>query len=183
MVSLGVIETIGLTAAIHAADAACKAAAVTLTGYRKVGSGLVSVYFEGEISAVKAAVDSGVEAIVEKTECCMSLVMARPDASVLLMLKHGESEVSSLTQSVVMEGEHSVKEEWDVEEAPVMPDMHVLSDMMPEATTTEQTVADMPTVMAEDDVTLVDVSVTPERKSSSARNKRGSKAKPQGSKQ
>lgn len=88
-ISLGVIETVGLTAAIHAADAACKAAGVSLTGYRKAGSGLVSVYFEGEISAVKAAVDSGLDAICEQSASNMALVMARPDSSVLAMLAHG----------------------------------------------------------------------------------------------
>lgn len=45
MNSLGVIETRGLTAAIHAADAACKAASVEIIGYRKIGSGLVSICF------------------------------------------------------------------------------------------------------------------------------------------
>lgn len=35
MNSLGVIETRGLTAAIQAADAACKAASVEIIGYKK----------------------------------------------------------------------------------------------------------------------------------------------------
>ena len=52
MKSLGVIETRGWVAAIQAVDAACKAAGVTCIGYRKPGSGLVSVCFEGEISAI-----------------------------------------------------------------------------------------------------------------------------------
>lgn len=50
MKSLGVIETRGWVAAIQAVDAACKAAGVTCIGYRKPGSGLVSVCFEGEIA-------------------------------------------------------------------------------------------------------------------------------------
>lgn len=57
MNSLGVIETRGLVAAIQAVDAACKAAGVSCIGYRKVGSGLVSVCFEGEISAVYTAIE------------------------------------------------------------------------------------------------------------------------------
>lgn len=48
MKSLGVIETRGWVAAIQAVDAACKAAGVTCIGYRKPGSGLVSVCFEGK---------------------------------------------------------------------------------------------------------------------------------------
>lgn len=57
MNSLGVIETRGLVAAIQAVDAACKAAGVTCIGYRKVGSGLVTVCFDGEISAVYLVVN------------------------------------------------------------------------------------------------------------------------------
>lgn len=60
MKSLGVIETRGLVAAVQAVDAACKSAGVTCFGYRKVGSGLVSVCFEGEISAIHTAIERGV---------------------------------------------------------------------------------------------------------------------------
>ena len=60
MKSLGVIETRGWVAAIQAVDAACKAAGVTCIGYRKPGSGLVSVCFEGEISAIHTARERGV---------------------------------------------------------------------------------------------------------------------------
>jgi microcompartment protein CcmL/EutN len=50
-----------VVAAIQAVDAACKAAGVTCIGYRKIGSGLVSVCFEGEISAIHTAIERGVE--------------------------------------------------------------------------------------------------------------------------
>ncbi|VTR20514.1 Propanediol utilization protein PduA [Serratia fonticola] len=46
--SLGVIETYGLTAAIHAADAACKSAAVTVLGYKKIGSGWLACSLPGK---------------------------------------------------------------------------------------------------------------------------------------
>ncbi|WP_431223927.1 BMC domain-containing protein [Serratia sp. L9] len=84
--SLGVIETHGLTAAIQVADAACKSAAVTVLGYKKIGSGLVSVFFTGEISAVKTAIDSGV-AVVKKQEFIKGqLVIARPEKQVVALL-------------------------------------------------------------------------------------------------
>lgn len=86
MNSLGVIETRGLTAAIQAADAACKAANVEIIGYRKVGSGLVSVCFQGEISAVKTAVDHGVDVVSQKELVIGSLVIARPEPSVISKL-------------------------------------------------------------------------------------------------
>ena len=72
-ISLGVIETVGLTRAIQAADAACKAAGVNLTGYRKAGAGLVSVYFEGEISAVTAAVECGLDVWRQLCHHCVFL--------------------------------------------------------------------------------------------------------------
>nr|WP_314263983.1 BMC domain-containing protein [uncultured Moellerella sp.] len=87
MNSLGVIETRGLTAAIHAADAACKAASVEIIGYRKIGSGLVSICFQGEISAVRAAIDSGI-AVVRPAELVVgSLVIARPEPNVIKRLE------------------------------------------------------------------------------------------------
>ncbi|HEY3983105.1 BMC domain-containing protein [Cedecea sp.] len=86
MKSLGVIETRGLVAAIQAVDAACKAAGVTCMGYRKVGSGLVSVCFEGEISAIHTAVECGVAAI-GADRCVHSLVIARPEQSVVATLR------------------------------------------------------------------------------------------------
>ena len=82
MKSLGVIETRGLVAAIQAVDAACKAAGVTCIGYRKVGSGLVSVCFEGEISAIHTAIERGI-AVVATDQVVGSLVIARPERSVV----------------------------------------------------------------------------------------------------
>ena len=62
MNALGMIETRGLVACVEAADAAVKAADVRLVGYEKVGTGLVTVLFRGEVAACKAACDSGAAA-------------------------------------------------------------------------------------------------------------------------
>lgn len=62
MKSKGFIETKGLVAAIEAADAMVKAANVTLTGRKLIGGGLVTVMIEGDVGAVKAAVDAGAAA-------------------------------------------------------------------------------------------------------------------------
>lgn len=83
MKSLGVIETRGLVAAIQAVDAACKSAGVTCIGYRKVGSGLVSVCFEGEISAIHTAIERGVAVAAAIDPQVNSLVIARPESSVV----------------------------------------------------------------------------------------------------
>ncbi|HEM8292187.1 TPA: BMC domain-containing protein [Providencia stuartii] len=100
MKSLGVIETRGLTSAIQAADAACKAASVEIVGYRKIGSGLVSVCFQGEISAVRTAVDHGIEVISDNQLCVGSLVIARPEESVITKLLTIKSKKGELEKSV-----------------------------------------------------------------------------------
>lgn len=120
MNSLGVIETRGLTAAIQAADAACKAANVEIIGYRKVGSGLVSVCFQGEISAVKTAIDHGVDVVSQKELVIGSLVIARPEPSVITKLltlkgKKKAPAVAEKTQEVVLKTEVETTVETTVE--------------------------------------------------------------------
>lgn len=56
------IETKGLVSLLEAADAALKAADVSMTGWEKVGSGMVTGFFVGDVASVKAAVDAGAEA-------------------------------------------------------------------------------------------------------------------------
>ena len=61
--ALGLIETIGLACAIEAADAAVKAANVTLLGYENTkGSGKITVKIAGNVGAVQAGVAAGVAA-------------------------------------------------------------------------------------------------------------------------
>jgi len=58
--ALGLIEAVGLPAAVAAADAAVKAANVKLLGYELTkGGGLVTVKLIGDVAAVRAAVDAG----------------------------------------------------------------------------------------------------------------------------
>ena len=56
--ALGMVETKGLVGAIEAADAMVKSANVSLVGYEKIGSGLVTVMVRGDVGAVKASVDA-----------------------------------------------------------------------------------------------------------------------------
>ncbi|MFT5872042.1 MAG: ethanolamine utilization protein EutM [Clostridium sp.] len=90
MSSLGIIETRGLTAAIEAADAMLKAANVEIVGTEKIGSGLVTVIVKGEVGAVKAAVEVGVEAAQRVGELVASYVIPRPHSDlekILPMIK------------------------------------------------------------------------------------------------
>jgi ethanolamine utilization protein EutM len=57
--ALGMIETKGLVPLIEASDAMLKAANVTLLGWQKIGSGLVTAFVSGDVAAVKAAIDAG----------------------------------------------------------------------------------------------------------------------------
>ncbi|WP_317311577.1 BMC domain-containing protein [Clostridium thermobutyricum] len=56
--ALGLIEVIGLTQAIVAADEAVKSASVNILGIEKVTGGIVTVKIIGDVSAVTAAVES-----------------------------------------------------------------------------------------------------------------------------
>ncbi len=76
--ALGIIETVGLTSLIEAADAAVKSADVTMTGWDKIGSGLVVGFFTGDVAAVKAGVDAGAEAAAQVGEVNSVLVIPRP---------------------------------------------------------------------------------------------------------
>jgi len=80
--ALGMIETRGLVAVVEATDAALKAANVKYAGQAKVGSGLVSVSFTGDVAAVKAAVDAGAEAAGRIGEVVSVNVIARPHEDV-----------------------------------------------------------------------------------------------------
>lgn len=81
--ALGMIETKGLIAAIEAADAMAKAANVELTGYEKIGSGLITVMVRGDVGAVKAATEAGAAAGSRVGEVKSVHVIPRP---------HGDTE-------------------------------------------------------------------------------------------
>ena len=78
MEALGMIETKGLTALIEASDAMLKAANVTLLGWQKIGSGLVTGFVVGDVAAVKAAVDAGSAAAGRVGEVVGIQVIPRP---------------------------------------------------------------------------------------------------------
>jgi ethanolamine utilization protein EutM len=72
------IETRGLAAAVEALDAMLKTADVTFAGQKRAGAGLVSVLVEGDVAAVKSAVDAGAEAAQKVGELRSVHVIARP---------------------------------------------------------------------------------------------------------
>jgi microcompartment protein CcmL/EutN len=72
------VETKGLVGAIEAADSMTKAANVSLVGYEKIGSGLVTVMVRGDVGAVKAAVDAGSAAAAKIGTVVSTHVIPRP---------------------------------------------------------------------------------------------------------
>ena len=77
--ALGMVETKGLVGAIEAADAMTKAANVTMIGYEKIGSGLVTIMVRGDVGAVKASVDAAAANVGEVVSCH---VIPRPHTDV-----------------------------------------------------------------------------------------------------
>jgi ethanolamine utilization protein EutM len=84
--ALGMVETKGLVALIEASDAMVKAANVTLLGWQKIGSGLVTAFVVGDVAAVKAAVDAGAAAAGRIGEVVGVQVIPRPHEDVSSVL-------------------------------------------------------------------------------------------------
>lgn len=76
--AIGILETKGFAPLIQGADAAIKAANVELVEWRQVGSGYVSFVIEGDVAAVRAGIDAGVEAASHIGEVVSELVIPRP---------------------------------------------------------------------------------------------------------
>ena len=86
MKALGLIEVRGMVPAVEALDSALKAANVNRLDVVKVGGGLVSVLIEGDVGAVRAAVDAA-QAAAEKIGTVISThVIPRPAAEVTGMI-------------------------------------------------------------------------------------------------
>jgi microcompartment protein CcmL/EutN len=77
--ALGMIETKGLVGSVEALDAMVKSADVRLVGRKLSGGGLVTVMVEGDVGAVKAAVDAGTAAARLLGTVVSTHVIPRPD--------------------------------------------------------------------------------------------------------
>jgi carbon dioxide concentrating mechanism protein CcmO len=84
--ALGLIETQGFTAVFEAIDTACKAANVEVVGKEKLGGGYITIVIQGDVAAVKAAVQAGSEKVEGLGKLIAAHVIARPSSSVLALL-------------------------------------------------------------------------------------------------
>jgi ethanolamine utilization protein EutM len=85
--ALGLVETLGLAAGVEAADSMVKAANVTILARQQVGGGLVAILIEGDVGAVKAAVDAGAAAASLVGKVVSAHVIPRPHDDVASVLK------------------------------------------------------------------------------------------------
>lgn len=97
--ALGLIETKGLVGAIEAADAMCKAANVKLISKEKVTGALMVVKVEGEVAAVKSAVDAGAAAAQRVGELVSAHVIPRPDDQIEAIMYETDAEEGSNQKS------------------------------------------------------------------------------------
>jgi ethanolamine utilization protein EutM len=79
--AIGMIETKALVALVQSTYAMLKAASVEFVGWNKVGSGLCSVFVQGDVGSVRAAVDAGAAAARAAGEVQSVHVIARPHTS------------------------------------------------------------------------------------------------------
>ncbi len=87
--ALGMIETKGFAAMVEASDAMVKAAKVELIGFEKIGGGYVTAIVRGDVAAVKAAVDAGVQAAQRVGEIISTHIIPRPHENVDRILPLG----------------------------------------------------------------------------------------------
>ena len=81
--ALGVIECRGMATAIEAADAAVKAANVTLGEYLVAGGGKVNILIRGDVAAVKSSVEAGVASASKIGEVQGKTVIPRPSEKLI----------------------------------------------------------------------------------------------------
>ena len=84
--ALGMIEVKGLVTLVEACDSMLKAANVTLVGWQKIGSGLVTAFIVGDVAAVKAAIDAGAAAAGRLGEVVGVQVIPRPTQEMVNVL-------------------------------------------------------------------------------------------------
>ena len=76
--AIGLIETKGLVGAVEASDAMVKTADVVMISKAYIGSGIVTVICQGEVAAVKSAVEAGTIAAKRISEVLATHIIPRP---------------------------------------------------------------------------------------------------------
>jgi len=93
--ALGLIEMKGLVGVTEAADAAVKAASVSIGPVEKIEGGLVSIRVLGDVAAVQAAVDAGAQAGGQVGELVSKHVIPNPHHDLVEVFDIGNDPVDS----------------------------------------------------------------------------------------
>jgi ethanolamine utilization protein EutM len=85
--ALGLLETQGLVAALHATDEMLKSANVSLVGKEKIGAAYVTIAVRGDVAAVQAAIAAGKQ-VVERLggKLIMADIIPRPHPELAALL-------------------------------------------------------------------------------------------------
>lgn len=101
--AIGMIETVGLAAAIEAADVCVKSANVTLIGYELTkGNGMAVVKIEGNVGAVKAAIEGATLAASKVSKVFSTKVIPRPSEGIEFLIKSSDT-VGFVNEKIVEE--------------------------------------------------------------------------------
>ena len=81
--AVGLLETRGLACLVVGVDAMLKSANVELAGpMKQIGNGMCNAVVNGDVAAVKAALDAGAAAAADAGEVISAHVIARPDEAI-----------------------------------------------------------------------------------------------------
>ncbi len=147
--ALGLIETVGMAAAIEAADTCVKSANVELIGYELTrGQGMVTVKIKGDVGAVKAGIEAAKISAAKVSRVVSTLVIPRPAQGIegiiesnstvgIIKEKDNEEETVKSEEKVVVEQKEIVDvekktEEKESEEKEEIPETKIEADLKEE---------------------------------------------------
>jgi microcompartment protein CcmL/EutN len=85
--AIGLLETQGLVAALHATDEMLKGAAVSLVGKEKIGAAYVTIIIRGDVAAVQSAIQNGKQTVERLGgKLIMADCIARPHPELAALL-------------------------------------------------------------------------------------------------
>lgn len=113
--ALGFIETLGMIPALEAADSCVKSANVKFLGYERSTGGLVTIKIEGDVGAVKAAIDAGKASAQKLGVVISTLVIPRPANDIDYMVS-GDKEIKKEVKDNKDENKEEIKAEANKEE-------------------------------------------------------------------
>ncbi|MFJ7726748.1 BMC domain-containing protein [Neobacillus sp. NPDC097160] len=90
--ALGMIETRGLATSIEAADVMLKNSYVQLVQQSMVDAALVTILIEGDVSAVKAAVEAGAELAKRRGALVAFHVIPHPDLGTNQLIRNQQDD-------------------------------------------------------------------------------------------